>query len=179
MSMGAPQGCMLCPLLLTLLTHDCAPTVPTKYSSNQIQSNLLMTQLWLFNRNQVNQLAMWCNDNNLSLIVWKAKEIVIGFCTAVEWVSSTTFLGVYRGPLLEKFWEFGSCTASNHKTLPCIVNAAGKIIGASLPSLLNIYNTHLACKATSIASDFTHPHTASSVSCHLILEPLSLLHQTV
>ena len=46
---------------------------------------------------------------------------------------------------------FGSHTASNRKTLQCIVNAAGEITGASFPCLLDTYNTRLACKATSIA----------------------------
>ena len=57
---------------------------------------------------------------------------------------------------------FGSCTAFNRRILQRRVSVAGKIIGASLPSLLDIYNTHLACKATPPI-----PHTASSVSCNL------------
>lgn len=32
LSTGAPQGCMLSPLLFTLLTHDCVPS----YSTNRI-----------------------------------------------------------------------------------------------------------------------------------------------
>ena len=52
---------------------------------------------------------------------------------------------------------FGSCTASNRKTLQRIVNTAERIIGASLPSLLDIYNTRLNRKALSIVGDPTHP----------------------
>src|SRR4029434_1373786 len=45
------------------------------------------------------------------------------------------------------------------KALQRIVNTAGKIIGAPLPlpSLQDIYTTHLTRKATSIASDTSHP----------------------
>ena len=52
---------------------------------------------------------------------------------------------------------FGSCASSNKRALQDIVNAAGKIVGASLPSLLDIYITCLACKALNIARDAPHP----------------------
>ena len=45
---------------------------------------------------------------------------------------------------------FRSCAASNRKTLQ-------RIIGASLPSLLDIYNTRLTCRARSIVGDPFHP----------------------
>nr|XP_049620180.1 DNA topoisomerase 3-beta-1 isoform X2 [Syngnathus scovelli] len=51
----------------------------------------------------------------------------------------------------------GNCTEQNLKALQRIVNTAGKIIGASLPSLKDIYTSHLARKATSIARDVSHP----------------------
>ncbi|KAG5267932.1 hypothetical protein AALO_G00227580 [Alosa alosa] len=51
----------------------------------------------------------------------------------------------------------GSCTEYNRKALQRIVNTAGRIIGASLPSLKDIYTTHLTPKATKIVSDANHP----------------------
>ncbi|KAG5271385.1 hypothetical protein AALO_G00179100 [Alosa alosa] len=51
----------------------------------------------------------------------------------------------------------GSCTEYNRKALQRIVNTAGRIIGASLPSLKDIYTTHLTRKATKIVSDASHP----------------------
>ncbi|KAG5271423.1 hypothetical protein AALO_G00179590 [Alosa alosa] len=51
----------------------------------------------------------------------------------------------------------GSCTEYNRKALQRIVNTAGRIIGASLPSLKDIYTSHLTCKATTIVSDASHP----------------------
>ncbi|KAG5283134.1 hypothetical protein AALO_G00038710 [Alosa alosa] len=44
----------------------------------------------------------------------------------------------------------GSCTEYNRKALQRIVNTAGRIIGASLPSLKDIYTSHLTRKATTI-----------------------------
>ena len=55
-----------------------------------------------------------------------------------------------------RLW-FGSCTAADRKSLQRIVNSAQRIIGASLPSLQDIYNTRLTRKALSIVGDPTHP----------------------
>ncbi len=52
---------------------------------------------------------------------------------------------------------YGACNASCHKSLQRIVRAAEKIVGVSLPSLQDIYNTRLTRKALSIAGDPTHP----------------------
>ncbi|KAM9817931.1 uncharacterized protein ACBT44_008375 [Syngnathus typhle] len=51
----------------------------------------------------------------------------------------------------------GGCTDYNLKALQRIVNTAGKIIGASLPSLKDIYTSHLTRKAATIVSDVSHP----------------------
>ena len=52
---------------------------------------------------------------------------------------------------------YGACTVSCRKTLQRIVRAAERIIGVSLPPLLDTYNTRLISKATRIAGDSTHP----------------------
>ncbi len=48
---------------------------------------------------------------------------------------------------------YGACNASCRKSLQRIVRAAEKIVGVSLPSLQDIYNTRLTRKALSIAGD--------------------------
>ncbi|KAK1806958.1 hypothetical protein P4O66_005440 [Electrophorus voltai] len=52
---------------------------------------------------------------------------------------------------------FGNCTVFNCKTLQRIVRTAEKIIGVSLPSIMNIYITRCIRKATNIVKDPTHP----------------------
>ncbi len=52
---------------------------------------------------------------------------------------------------------YGACNSSCRKSLQRIVRAAEKIVGVSLPSLQDIYSTHLTRKALSIAGDPTHP----------------------
>ncbi|KAK3554292.1 hypothetical protein QTP70_020159 [Hemibagrus guttatus] len=72
---GAPQGCVLSPLLFTLLTHDCA----AMHSSNHIIKFADDTTVVGLNskndesayREEVKRLTAWCKDNNLSLNVEK------------------------------------------------------------------------------------------------------------
>ncbi|KAI5086598.1 gastrula zinc finger protein XlCGF28.1-like [Silurus meridionalis] len=55
---------------------------------------------------------------------------------------------------------FGNCTVSDRKSLQRIVKTAEKIIGISLPSIMDIYPTRCIRKAHSIVDDHTHPsHT--------------------
>ncbi len=113
LSTGAPQGCVLSPLLFTLLTHDCT----AKFSSNHIIKfaddttvvGLISNNDETHYREEVAQLAEWCGANNLSLNVSKTKEVVVDFrrmnsidhppltidSSTVERVSSTKFLGVH------------------------------------------------------------------------------------
>ncbi len=83
LSTGAPQGCVLSPLLFTLLTHDCT----AKFSSNHIIKfaddttvvGLISNNDETHYREEVAQLAEWCGANNLSLNVEKTKEVVLDF----------------------------------------------------------------------------------------------------
>ncbi|KAL0146881.1 hypothetical protein M9458_057820, partial [Cirrhinus mrigala] len=212
LSTGAPQGCVLSPLLFTLLTHDCT----AKFSSNHI-IKFISNNNETHYREEVAQLAKWYGANNLSLNVGKTKEVVMDFrrnpvdhppltidSSAVERVSSTKFLGVHitedlswttnvtslnkKGqqrlhflrrlkraslppPILTTFYRgtiesvltscitvwYGNCSAADRKTLQRTVNTAAKIIGAPLPSILDIFLARCSSKASSIVKDPTHP----------------------
>ncbi|KAI4897985.1 hypothetical protein NFI96_002273 [Prochilodus magdalenae] len=104
-------GCVLSPLLFTLLTHDCC----AKYSSNHIiRFADDTTVICLISnddsayREEVNQLVAWCDSNNLSLNLDKTREMTVDFRrkhtvdtpltihgNIVESVKSTKILGVH------------------------------------------------------------------------------------
>ena len=73
---GAPQGCMLSPILYSLFTHDCV----AKHDSNTIikfaydnSGRPDHQQIETAYREVVRDLAVWCRDNNPSLNVSKTK----------------------------------------------------------------------------------------------------------
>ncbi len=105
---GAPQGCVLSPLL----TQDCI----AKFSSNHIIKfaddttvvGLISNNDETHYREEVAQLVEWCGTNNLYLHVSKTMEVVMDFrrnsvdhppltidSSTVERVSSTKFLGMH------------------------------------------------------------------------------------
>jgi hypothetical protein len=69
---GAPQGCVLSPFLYSLFTHD-------RHDSNTIinfANDTTVVRLIIDNnetayREEVRDLAVWCQDNRLSLNVIK------------------------------------------------------------------------------------------------------------
>ncbi len=113
LSTGAPQGCVLSPLLFTLLTHDCTAMFSSnhiiKFADDTTVIGLISNNDETHYREEVAQLAEWCGANNLSLNVEKTKEVVMDFrrrnstdhppltidSSTVERVSSTKFLGVH------------------------------------------------------------------------------------
>ncbi|XP_068506849.1 N-acetylgalactosaminyltransferase 7 isoform X22 [Syngnathus scovelli] len=82
----------------------------------------------------------------------------VGSSPTLKAVLSTFYRGTIESVLSSciAVWG-GSCTDQNLKALQRIVNTAGKIFVASLPSLKDIYTSHLTRKATAIVSDVSHP----------------------
>ncbi len=101
LSTGAPQGCVLSPLLFTLLTHDCT----AKFSSNHIIKfaddtsvvGLISNNDETHYREEVAQLAEWCGANNLSLNVEKKRRL--------WWTSGETPLTTPHWPSTPRLWR--------------------------------------------------------------------------
>ena len=80
---GAPQGCVLSPLLYSLFTHDCvakhASNSIIKFTDNTTVVGLIPNNDETAYREEVRALGVWCQENNLSLNINKTKEIIKDF----------------------------------------------------------------------------------------------------
>jgi hypothetical protein len=80
---GAPQGCVRSPLLYSLFTHDCVgkhdSNTIIKFADNTTVVGLITDNDETAYRKEVRELAVWCQDNNLSLNVSKTKGLIVDY----------------------------------------------------------------------------------------------------
>lgn len=98
---GAPQGCVLSPLLFFLLTQDCFP-FHSKYTIGKFADDTTVVGLIKNNdkstyRKEVKHLTEWCFEINLDLNT--TKEILVDFRKSKKTVLST---GPIKGEEIER-----------------------------------------------------------------------------
>ncbi|KAK1799050.1 hypothetical protein P4O66_007312 [Electrophorus voltai] len=176
LSAGAPQGCVLSPLLYSLDTYDCVATSSSttfvKFTDDTVVMGLISGNDERPYLEEIKHLETWCQENNLLLNISKTKALIVDYSKKQE--QHYPHLRDFRLPskVLRNFYTctienilmgnitawFGNSTKQDRQALQRVVCSAERIIHMELPDLQTIYYKRCQTKARRIVKDPTHPN---------------------
>ncbi|KAK1806314.1 hypothetical protein P4O66_000031 [Electrophorus voltai] len=179
LSTGAPQVCVLSPLLYSLYTYDRTATsssnIIVKFADDTVVVGLISDNDERAYLEEIKHLENWCQENNLLLndLSWsrhtnslakKARQRLYHLRRLRDFRLPSKVLRNFYICTIESIltrnitvW-FGNSTKQDRQALQRVVRSAERITHTELPDLQTIYYKRCQTKARKIVKDPTHPN---------------------